>query len=173
MLTRWRRLFSSGHSSHCKSRWEGTPSSLSFPPATVLIGDAHAATLHSALPRRIPGFPWLTDARWALPLDLDDLTKSPDLRERRRKFPHEISDGQQQRCAIGRALANIPLARSTSLVARHRGKPRRTRSYCNAFAKKRSLARLESRKTELYCDIPARRRGLAQLESRITGRYCS
>ncbi len=42
------------------------------------------------------------------PLPLDDLLKSLGLWEHRRKFPHEISGGQQQRCAIGRALVKNP-----------------------------------------------------------------
>jgi len=40
----------------------------------------------------------------ANPLPLDPLLRSLGLWEHRRKFPHEISGGQQQRCAIGRAL---------------------------------------------------------------------
>ena len=42
------------------------------------------------------------------PLSIDDLLKSLGLWEHRRKFPHEISGGQQQRCAIGRALVKNP-----------------------------------------------------------------
>ena len=42
------------------------------------------------------------------PLPIDDLLKSLGLWEHRRKFPHEISGGQQQRCAIGRALVKNP-----------------------------------------------------------------
>ena len=42
------------------------------------------------------------------PLPLDDLLRSLGLWEHRRKFPHEISGGQQQRCAIGRALVKNP-----------------------------------------------------------------
>ncbi len=42
------------------------------------------------------------------PLPMDDLLKSLGLWEHRRKFPHEISGGQQQRCAIGRALVKNP-----------------------------------------------------------------
>ena len=44
----------------------------------------------------------------ANPLPMDDLLKSLGLWEHRRKFPHEISGGQQQRCAIGRALVKNP-----------------------------------------------------------------
>ena len=42
------------------------------------------------------------------PLDVDDLLKSLGLWETRDKFPHQISGGQQQRCAIGRALVKAP-----------------------------------------------------------------
>ena len=42
------------------------------------------------------------------PLPMDDLLVSLGLWEHRRKFPHEISGGQQQRCAIGRALVKNP-----------------------------------------------------------------
>ena len=42
------------------------------------------------------------------PLPMDGLLKSLGLWEHRRKFPHEISGGQQQRCAIGRALVKNP-----------------------------------------------------------------
>ena len=42
------------------------------------------------------------------PLDLDDLLKSLGLWEHRNKFPSQISGGQQQRCAIGRALVKNP-----------------------------------------------------------------
>ena len=44
----------------------------------------------------------------ANPLPLDPLLRSLGLWEHRRKFPHEISGGQQQRCAIGRALVKNP-----------------------------------------------------------------
>ena len=42
------------------------------------------------------------------PLPMEDLLRSLGLWEHRRKFPHEISGGQQQRCAIGRALVKNP-----------------------------------------------------------------
>ena len=42
------------------------------------------------------------------PLPMDELLNSLGLWEHRRKFPHEISGGQQQRCAIGRALVKNP-----------------------------------------------------------------
>lgn len=42
------------------------------------------------------------------PLPMDELLRSLGLWEHRRKFPHEISGGQQQRCAIGRALVKNP-----------------------------------------------------------------
>ena len=42
------------------------------------------------------------------PLPIDGLLKSLGLWEHRRKFPHEISGGQQPRCAIGRALVKNP-----------------------------------------------------------------
>ena len=42
------------------------------------------------------------------PLPIDELLKSLGLWEHRRKFPHQISGGQQQRCAIGRALVKNP-----------------------------------------------------------------
>ena len=42
------------------------------------------------------------------PLPMDELLHSLGLWEHRRKFPHEISGGQQQRCAIGRALVKNP-----------------------------------------------------------------
>ena len=38
------------------------------------------------------------------PLNIDDLLRSLDLYEHRNKFPRQVSGGQQQRCAIGRAL---------------------------------------------------------------------
>ena len=44
----------------------------------------------------------------ANPLPMDPLLRSLGLWEHRRKFPHEISGGQQQRCAIGRALVKNP-----------------------------------------------------------------
>ena len=42
------------------------------------------------------------------PLPIEPLLKSLGLWEHRRKFPHQISGGQQQRCAIGRALIKNP-----------------------------------------------------------------
>lgn len=42
------------------------------------------------------------------PLPLDGLLSSLGLMEHRRKFPRQISGGQQQRCAIGRALVKNP-----------------------------------------------------------------
>lgn len=44
----------------------------------------------------------------ANPLPIEPLLKSLGLWEHRRKFPHQISGGQQQRCAIGRALIKNP-----------------------------------------------------------------
>ena len=38
------------------------------------------------------------------PLNVDDLLRSLGLYEHRNKFPRQVSGGQQQRCAIGRAL---------------------------------------------------------------------
>ncbi len=42
------------------------------------------------------------------PLNVDDLLKSLGLWEHRNKFPRQVSGGQQQRCAIGRALVKNP-----------------------------------------------------------------
>ena len=42
------------------------------------------------------------------PLDIDDLLRSLGLYEHRNKFPRQVSGGQQQRCAIGRALVKNP-----------------------------------------------------------------
>lgn len=42
------------------------------------------------------------------PLPLDDLLRSLGLWEHRNKFPREVSGGQQQRAAIGRALVKNP-----------------------------------------------------------------
>ncbi|MBQ9058423.1 MAG: ABC transporter ATP-binding protein [Atopobiaceae bacterium] len=42
------------------------------------------------------------------PLPMDDLLTSLGLWDHRKKFPHQISGGQQQRCAIGRALIKNP-----------------------------------------------------------------
>ena len=42
------------------------------------------------------------------PLPIDDLLKSLGLWEHRSKFPRQVSGGQQQRCAIGRALVKNP-----------------------------------------------------------------
>ena len=42
------------------------------------------------------------------PLPVDDLLKSLGLWEHRDKFPNQVSGGQQQRCAIGRALVKNP-----------------------------------------------------------------
>ena len=39
---------------------------------------------------------------------MEPLLKSLGLYEHRKKFPHQISGGQQQRCAIGRALVKNP-----------------------------------------------------------------
>lgn len=44
----------------------------------------------------------------ANPLPLDDLLHSLGLWDHRGKFPRQISGGQQQRCAIGRALVKNP-----------------------------------------------------------------
>ena len=44
----------------------------------------------------------------ANPLPMEPLLRSLGLWEHRRKFPHEISGGQQQSCAIGRALVKNP-----------------------------------------------------------------
>lgn len=42
------------------------------------------------------------------PLPMDDLLQSLGLWEHRAKFPRQVSGGQQQRCAIGRALVKNP-----------------------------------------------------------------
>ncbi len=42
------------------------------------------------------------------PLPMDDLLRSLGLYEHRNKFPRQVSGGQQQRCAIGRALVKNP-----------------------------------------------------------------
>lgn len=42
------------------------------------------------------------------PLPIDDLLGSLGLWDQRRKFPRQVSGGQQQRCAIGRALVKNP-----------------------------------------------------------------
>jgi len=42
------------------------------------------------------------------PLPLDDLLRSLGLWEHRNKFPNQVSGGQQQHCAIGRALVMKP-----------------------------------------------------------------
>ena len=42
------------------------------------------------------------------PLDVNELLKSLGLWEHRLKFPNQVSGGQQQRCAIGRALVKNP-----------------------------------------------------------------
>ena len=44
----------------------------------------------------------------ANPLPIDDLLHSLGLYEHRAKFPRQVSGGQQQRCAIGRALVKNP-----------------------------------------------------------------
>lgn len=44
----------------------------------------------------------------ASPLPLDELLESLGLWEHRHKFPRQVSGGQQQRCAIGRALVKNP-----------------------------------------------------------------
>lgn len=41
-------------------------------------------------------------------LNVDDLLRSLGLYEHRNKFPRQVSGGQQQRCAIGRALVKNP-----------------------------------------------------------------
>jgi len=47
---------------------------------------------------------YLADA----PLDMDELLETLGLSEHRHKFPSQISGGQQQRCAIARALVKNP-----------------------------------------------------------------
>ena len=42
------------------------------------------------------------------PLNADDLLRALGLYEHRNKFPRQVSGGQQQRCAIGRALVKNP-----------------------------------------------------------------
>ena len=42
------------------------------------------------------------------PLPLDDLLRGLGLWDQRNKFPRQVSGGQQQRCAIGRALVKNP-----------------------------------------------------------------
>lgn len=44
----------------------------------------------------------------ANPLPIDNLLRSLGLYEHRAKFPRQVSGGQQQRCAIGRALVKNP-----------------------------------------------------------------
>lgn len=44
----------------------------------------------------------------ANPLSMEDLLRSLGLWEHRNKFPRQVSGGQQQRCAIGRALVKNP-----------------------------------------------------------------
>lgn len=42
------------------------------------------------------------------PLDIDDLLRTLGLFEHKDKFPSQVSGGQQQRCAIGRAIVKNP-----------------------------------------------------------------
>ena len=42
------------------------------------------------------------------PLPMEELLRSLGLWEHRNKFPRQVSGGQQQRCAIGRALVKNP-----------------------------------------------------------------
>ncbi|WP_248922030.1 ABC transporter ATP-binding protein [Olsenella intestinalis] len=42
------------------------------------------------------------------PLPVDDLLQSLGIYDQRSKFPNQVSGGQQQRCAIGRALVKNP-----------------------------------------------------------------
>ena len=44
----------------------------------------------------------------SIPLPMEDLLHSLGLWEHRNKFPRQVSGGQQQRCAIGRALVKNP-----------------------------------------------------------------
>ena len=44
----------------------------------------------------------------SIPLPMEDLLRSLGLWEHRNKFPRQVSGGQQQRCAIGRALVKNP-----------------------------------------------------------------
>lgn len=43
-----------------------------------------------------------------LPLDVDELIETLGLKEHENKYPFQVSGGQQQRCAIARALAKNP-----------------------------------------------------------------
>ncbi|HAJ74741.1 MAG TPA: ABC transporter ATP-binding protein, partial [Lachnospiraceae bacterium] len=42
------------------------------------------------------------------PLDVDELIGTLGLKEHQNKLPNQISGGQQQRCAIGRAIVKNP-----------------------------------------------------------------
>ncbi|MEI3508404.1 MAG: ABC transporter ATP-binding protein [Bacilli bacterium] len=52
--------------------------------------------------------PAVLDGRKIMDDYLEELVKTLDLKERLNYLPNEISGGQQQRCAIGRALINHP-----------------------------------------------------------------
>ena len=53
------------------------------------------------------------------PLNIDDLLRSLGLYEHRNKFPRQVSGGQQQRCAIGRALVKNRTYGCTIIIVTH------------------------------------------------------
>ena len=67
------------------------------------------------------------------PLNVDDLLRSLGLYEHRNKFPRQVSGGQQQRCAIGRALVKNPGLLLCSTSPRARLTTRRPRKSCSSW----------------------------------------
>ena len=89
------------------SWWTAATSRCSSLPTWASIA-AVSWALSSSSTTWCPTSPSRRTSRSRRPLNVDNLLRSLGLYEHRNKFPRQVSGGQQQRCAIGRALVKNP-----------------------------------------------------------------